>query len=209
MGNSLIKERDRERDWGGKGKREGWRKAGKEGPRSLEAKSCSWLIYLFDLLDIFFLFPFSFLPLLNPFIHPFYWVGQKVRSGFSITSYFVLTDQAQDQVLRKLHVFSFRFVLPFGEASPPSGLLPADILADFCQRPHGLDGGCPRFRESVSNASAASDNLKRIPCTFLFQGPCSLESSFLPKRHPSCPQSIYKKPGGARHSPSHQLLTLL
>ena len=143
-----------------------------------------------------------------------------------------------DQVLRKLHVFSFRFALPFGEASPPSlslsfwtctptlealslnhwttGEVPppsqlflAHIQADFPQWPCGLNSGLSPFLESVSNASATTDNPKPIPPVFLLQGLCSLESRFLPKRH--LLPTVYlqwKKPGDVRCSPSHQLLTL-
>lgn len=96
-----VKKRERLR---GEREMERRREAGKEGPRLLEARSCyDSFTYLICWIcsSVFYL---SFSPL-SPFIHPFC---------------IALVVQAQNQVLRKLHVFSFRFALPFGEGSPPS-----------------------------------------------------------------------------------------
>lgn len=117
---------------------------------------------------------FSFLPSLNPLIHP------------SSLSHLIPLGQAEDQALRKLR-FLFQFCSSFGEAPPPSQLFPA-AQGDVLQRPCGLGGGCPLFLESVSNMSAASDNLKPFPCTCC---KAHVHQSPLPcLRDASCPKSI-------------------
>ena len=216
-----IRKKKKERDWGGRGR---WRGGGRQGRKvpgywKPDLAMTHLLIWFVGYVLLCFIFPS--LPWAHSSIHSasHLWSRHRTRSwGSSMCSLSgLLFPLVKVLLLLSLSFWTCNPTLEAlslnhwttGEVPLPSQLFPAHIQADFPQWPCGLNSGLSPFLESVSNASATPDNPKPIPPVFLFQGLCSLESRFLPKRH--LLPTVYlqwKKPGDVRCSPSHQLLTL-